>query len=330
MAHYIDKHGTKIFIDSSMSDKELTDAINSEKLIAEKKRTNDIAEKMVEKVPTHIENDNINSNMPKSSIRKKYQVFVSSTYSDLTEERSAVMQCLLEMNCIPVGMEQFPASNMKQMDYIRMMLNDCDYYILILAGRYGSLDSDGVGFTEKEYDYAIKHNIPVMSFVIEDTGKLVSSKCETTDIGREKLDAFRAKVCDGKLVKFFSDIGTLKAAVAVSLNRCIQDFPAVGWIRGNDTELSNPDEALKEKVLKILENDTATAEDIEKLFADEVAILADGTVGANSTVNIAGMTTTLEELSKNLPRIEQSDKCFHTSDEDDLLPDGTSRKIVII
>ena len=60
-------------------------------------------------------------------MKKKYQIFVSSTYSDLKEERAAVMQCLLEMNCIPVGMEQFPASNMNQMDYIRMMLDDCDY-----------------------------------------------------------------------------------------------------------------------------------------------------------------------------------------------------------
>lgn len=51
--------------------------------------------------------------------KKKYQVFISSTYTDLKEERSAVMRCLLEMNCIPVGMEQSPASNMNQMNYIK-------------------------------------------------------------------------------------------------------------------------------------------------------------------------------------------------------------------
>lgn len=165
-------------------------------------------------------------------MKKKYQVFISSTYSDLKEERAAVMQCLLEMNCIPVGMEQFPASNMKQMDYIKMMLDDCDYYILILAGRYGTIDVDGIGFTEKEYVYAIEHNIPVMSFVIEDVSRLISGKCETTDEGRKKLEAFRAKVCKGKLIKKYSDIGSLKAAVAVSLNHCIQDYPAAGWVRG--------------------------------------------------------------------------------------------------
>lgn len=58
------------------------------------------------------------------------------------------------------------------------MLEDCDYYILILAGRYGSEDDDGVGFTEKEYDYAISHGIPVMSFVVKDINALAVSQCE--------------------------------------------------------------------------------------------------------------------------------------------------------
>lgn len=73
-----------------------------------------------------------------------------------------------------------------------------------------------------------------------------------------------------------------------------------------------------------------TKEDIEKLFSDEVIVFDGGTVGTNSEVNIDGMTKALEELAKHLPEINQSDKCFHTSDYDDLLPDGSSREIVII
>lgn len=139
-------------------------------------------------------------------MKKKYQVFVSSTYKDLVEERAAVTKCLLGMDCIPVGMEQFPASDMSQMDYIKMMLDDCDYYILILAGKYGSCDSEGISFTEKEYDYAVSKGIPVMSFVINDTGKLIGEKCENSEKGQEKLQAFRDKVCKGRLVKFYTDI----------------------------------------------------------------------------------------------------------------------------
>ena len=197
-------------------------------------------------------------------MKKKYQVFISSTYKDLSDERSAVTQCLLEMGCIPVGMEQFPASDMSQMDYIKMMLDDCDYYVLILAGKYGTPDSDGVGFAEKEYDYAISKGIPVMSFVIKDTGKLISEKCEETAAGRKKLQAFRKKVCSGKLVKFYTDIGSLRTAVAVSLNRCIQDFPAVGWIRGDVAETSDDIEA---KIEDYMRKHTATSADIDALFS---------------------------------------------------------------
>ena len=184
---------------------------------------------------------------------KKYQIFISSTYEDLREERAAVAQCLLDIGCIPVGMEQFPASNMSQMEYIAKMMTDCDYYILILAGRYGSLDSDGVGFTEKEYDYAISKGIPVMSFVVEDIGKLPNSKCDNTDQIRSKLEAFRKKVCERKLVRFFQDTNSLKAAVAISLNQCVHDYPAKGWVRGHSiTDEKDAFFAIKEYAERII------------------------------------------------------------------------------
>ncbi|MFR5068675.1 MAG: DUF4062 domain-containing protein [Eubacteriales bacterium] len=41
-------------------------------------------------------------------MKKKYQVFISSTYSDLIDERATVSQCLLEMELYSCcGMEQF-------------------------------------------------------------------------------------------------------------------------------------------------------------------------------------------------------------------------------
>ena len=168
-------------------------------------------------------------------MKKKYQVFISSTYTDLQKERAAVTQALLEADCIPVGMEQFPASNMNQMDFIRMMLDDCDYYILILAGRYGSCDTDGIGFIEKEYDYAISKGIPVMSFLAENTDKLPAGNCEKTDDGRKKLEVFRKKVSAGKLIKYYTDANSLKSAVISSIHRCIRDYPAIGWVRENNT-----------------------------------------------------------------------------------------------
>ncbi len=169
----------------------------------------------------------------KTIMKKKYQVFISSTYEDLKEERAAVTQCLLDNNCIPVGMEQFPASNMSQMEYIEKMLDDCDYYILIIGGRYGSLDDDGVGYTEKEYNYAQQKGIPVMAFVNLHPEKLPNEKCEHANI--EKFRAFRDRVRNAKkLVKGYSDIGDLKANVVTAVNAAIREYPGIGWVRATD------------------------------------------------------------------------------------------------
>ncbi len=195
---------------------------------------------------------------------KKYQVFVSSTYEDLKEERAAVSQTLLDLGCIPVGMEQFPASGMSQMEYIKKMLETCDYYILILAGRYGSIDpTDGIGYTEKEYDYAVANGKPVMSFVVEEIGKLPSEKCEKTDAGRDALMKFRDKVLASRMIKKYSSKESLQAGVAVSLQKCIRDFPAVGWVRADGIDTNPSLEIMMDKYMK---EHPATIEEIDALL----------------------------------------------------------------
>lgn len=107
-------------------------------------------------------------------MEKKYQVFISSTYEDLKDERLGVIASLLTANCIPVGMEQFTASGLSQWEYIKTMIDMSDYYILILAGRYGSVELEsGLGYTEKEFDYAVNKIYPSWHFYI---ATLISSQ----------------------------------------------------------------------------------------------------------------------------------------------------------
>ena len=84
-------------------------------------------------------------------MNKRYQVFVSSTYEDLREERQKVIEALLTSDCIPVGMEYFPAGDESQWELIKRVISECDYYVVIVAGRYGSCDSEGKSYTQKEY-----------------------------------------------------------------------------------------------------------------------------------------------------------------------------------
>ena len=123
---------------------------------------------------------------------KRYQVFVSSTFRDLEDERQEVMHALLELDCMPAGMELFPAANESQWNLIKRVIDDCDYYILIIGGRYGSIGPDGLSYTEMEYRYASQIGKPIISFLHRNPGQIVADKTEQSAEGKEKLAAFRA------------------------------------------------------------------------------------------------------------------------------------------
>ncbi|MEJ8764206.1 DUF4062 domain-containing protein, partial [Phocaeicola sp. HCN-40430] len=123
---------------------------------------------------------------------KKYQVFVSSTYEDLQEERKKVMEALLQMNCFPVGMEYFNASDDSQWEVIKSLIRECDYYVLIVAGRYGSIEEEsGKSYTQKEFEYAVEQGVPVISFVHKHPESLPGTKIEQDPLKHEKLDIFK-------------------------------------------------------------------------------------------------------------------------------------------
>lgn len=163
---------------------------------------------------------------------KRYQVFVSSTFEDLQEERKEVMQALLELDCIPAGMELFPASSEEQWSLIKRVIDDSDYYILIIGGRYGSVDSEGMGYTEKEYRYAIDTNKPVIAFIHKDPGSLRSDKTEQSETGKEKLLAFRV-LAQKKLTKSWTNPSDLGSVISRSMIKLIKQFPAVGWVKAD-------------------------------------------------------------------------------------------------
>ena len=181
---------------------------------------------------------------------KRYQVFVSSTYLDLVDERQRVIQTLLEADCIPAGMELFPAADEEQFNFIKRIIDDCDYYLLIIGGRYGSVDGDGVSYTEKEYDYALSRGLKVIAFVHSDPTSIGNGKVETDPERLQKLLNFRDRVSTGRLVKPWLLATDLPGLVALSLQKTIKMFPAIGWIRADQatsTEtLSELNDARKE------------------------------------------------------------------------------------
>ncbi len=163
-------------------------------------------------------------------MEKRYHVFVSSTYEDLKEERQAVIHALLEMDCIPAGMELFPAADEDQWSLIKSVIDNCDYYLVIVGGRYGSVDEKGMGYTEKEYRYAIDKEKRVIGFLHKDPGKLTVEKTDPEN--RKKLEEFR-KLVQQKMCKHWTSSADLGGGVSRSLAKLIKTHPAIGWVRGD-------------------------------------------------------------------------------------------------
>ncbi|NOY71139.1 MAG: DUF4062 domain-containing protein [Gammaproteobacteria bacterium] len=177
-------------------------------------------------------------------MEKMYQVFVSSTYEDLKEERNEVIKVLLELNCFPATMENFPAADDDQWTYIKRLIKSCDYYIVIIGGRYGTELPCGTSYTEREYKYAVENNIPVLAFLHHDAGKLPADKVDRAPDKVEKLEAFIALV-GKKLRKTWRDKVELGGVVSRSLTVARETNPRVGYIRGDRKTSEHSELALK-------------------------------------------------------------------------------------
>jgi hypothetical protein len=184
---------------------------------------------------------------------KRYQVFISSTFADLRVERQEVIKTVIALNCIPAGMELFPASDEEQFDFIKRVIDYCDYYVLIIGHRYGSPTPEGISYTEKEYDYALSKGLEVLAFPRE-----LDGDCQPSREDEENLRAFRQRVEKHRLVRPWRTTSELEVSVSRSLSQAMHNVPATGWIRADRApqedvlaeinEIRKQNDALKEKV----------------------------------------------------------------------------------
>ena len=168
-------------------------------------------------------------------VEKKYQVFISSTYSDLKEERRKILDILLMADCIPAGMEAFVASDIEQFEVIKKVIELCDYYILIIGKRYGSINEQtGLSYTEMEYEYAKELGIPVLVFALDESVEVSEDKKEKDPEKIAALDAFRQKALTNRLATIWKTQDELTGAVAVSIMRATKQIQRPGWQRAVD------------------------------------------------------------------------------------------------
>jgi hypothetical protein len=186
-----------------------------------------------------------------------YSVFVSSTFDDLREERGELQKALLKSKCFPIGMELFPSSDDDTWDFIKRQIDQANYYIVVIAGRYGSVGADGLSYTEMEYDYARSLNKPILSFIHGAPGKIPAERSEQDPPARDRLEAFKRKA-RRSIVNTYTTPHELAMQVMASLVDLKDRKPAIGFIRADQTvdarryaDLLEENYALKEMIGKL-------------------------------------------------------------------------------
>lgn len=229
---------------------------------------------------------------------RKLQVFVSSTYWDLKEERQAAVEAILTAGHIPAGMELFTAGDETQMEVIRRWIDDSDIYLLILGGRYGSIEpTSEKSYTHLEYEYAIQRGKPFFAVVMNEEAlelKVFSSKSTAIKESENpsKYKEFKS-VVTSRMVKFWSNEDQIKLAIYETLKEFSYRKDLIGWVRADQiadlgliaeemAKLSNENEQLRVR-LRSMETSSVgepryvglTLEEMRRLLDNERAILHD-------------------------------------------------------
>jgi hypothetical protein len=173
-------------------------------------------------------------------MKRKLQVFVSSTYTDLVDERQAAVAAILKAGHIPAGMELFTAGDVSQMETIKRWIDESDIYMLILGGRYGSLEStSGISYTELEYDYASLKGKPSFSVVITEAALDLKIRgggsAFLEQVNPSGLALFRKKVLSN-VSSFFSDTKDIRLCIYESMSDYVGNSSLKGWIAAEEIE----------------------------------------------------------------------------------------------
>jgi len=195
-------------------------------------------------------------------MQRKLQVFVSSTFIDLIEERQAAVAAILKAGHIPAGMELFTSGDQSQMATIKRWIEESDVYMLILGGRYGSIEpTSTLSYTELEYEYARSLGKPLFSVVISDDAHNQKIKSHGASFIETEnpvaLRLFRQKVLQN-VSSFFTDAKDIRLCVYESLSDLEKRPDLKGWVSA--TQLGDI-EALKDEVRRFREENVAIREE---------------------------------------------------------------------
>lgn len=147
---------------------------------------------------------------------KPYGIYLSSTLSDLAEERKNVIDVLTS-----AGFAVKQSYSASEDNLIKSCVDDvakCHVYVAIIAMRYGYCPPDGSGtksITEMEYERARKENMPCFIFMI-DEGNVRSKFNDVNNKDNEdgeRIRRFRQRLSEAHRPANFDSVQGLREAV---------------------------------------------------------------------------------------------------------------------
>jgi hypothetical protein len=244
-------------------------------------------------------------------IKKRLQVFVSSTYLDLKEERQAAVKAILEAGHIPAGMELFTSGDEGQMEVIKQWIESSDVYLLILGGRYGSLEpTSGKSYTHLEYEYAIEIEKPLFTCVMKDEyleEKIKNPNVNSKDIReQDNQDKFRdfKKLVMSKMVFQCNSFLGIENSILKKMNELGRDDQLVGWIRSNESTGST---VLSEEVARLSKENHELREQlkINKLQEKSSGLFINGISFSEITKILSKIILSIEDFTRLTSLIEK-------------------------
>jgi hypothetical protein len=157
------------------------------------------------------------------------RIYVSSTYSDLLDERRTAKDAIFGLAHFPVGMEEYAASDERPLDRCLRDVRSCHAYVGIVAWKYGYRPQGGQkSITQLEYEEAAAHKIPRYVFLLHDDAPWPPTRMPYEE--QPPIKAFRDMLRSELLISYFRDTSGLGRAVTQSLALAISssaDSPSI-------------------------------------------------------------------------------------------------------
>ena len=159
-------------------------------------------------------------------------IYLSSTYEDLKDYRSAVVQALRQAGYEVKAMEDYVAADKRPVDKCLSDVAEADIYVGVFAFRYGYVpppehgNPDALSITELEFRHADKLNKPCLTFAVSEDAAW-PRKFDDRHIDKEhegqRINRLREYLLTEKTTSFFSLPHELASLVQAAVTKQLQE-----------------------------------------------------------------------------------------------------------